>query len=420
MADPDVGNELDEEASIRARLPFLRRRPLLPTPEVTFLIDTTGRVVKTSAQFAGKRLSQLTYAEGLTIHETFHPECDDADCELARSWERAWASHQSGLPVEWLWLSPKSNVSLKMRLQPVSYACGMLFGDAVCSYEDHSVLFVQDLSSLEDSEVEVASAEKIRVENATLYMQRRATDFDPDLVATLDKRLRAVTGRLLHAQEQERKRIAAELHDGLGQSLSLLRFELEALLEWAQDHLDAGWTNAIERICAQARRGLEELRSVTSGLHEQAVGEAGLLTSLDVLCADFRSTRSDIELHFDFGGFTYDVPVEIGVAIYRITQEALNNISRHSSARAATIELSSNKTGVHLGIRDDGVGFEGTIGSRRGLGLVTMRDRTERLGGSFDIESSKGQGCNITASWPFKVVTSLGNQAIFDSIGRNS
>ena len=422
MAEPEFDSDFEIEAALRARLPSLRRRPLLPVPEVVLLLDSAGRIVRASSRYGSDRLAEHRFDDAPGIHEVFHPDCNDSDCELLKTWRRAWQSHRSGLPVEWLWLSTKSDMSLKMRLQAVSYACGVLFGDSLCSYADHSVLFVQDLSATKTASeaADKSSAEKTHIDNAVLYMQRRATDFDPNLVASLDKRLRKVTGRLLVAQEQERKKLAAELHDGLGQSLSLLRFEVEGLQEWAAGHGDPDCRKALNRVYDQVRRGLEELRNVTNGLHARSVGDAGLLGSLDVLCADFRSIRPGIGLNLDVSDCRYEIPPEIAVAIYRIVQEALNNIARHSQADSAHIDLTADQCGVHLVIGDNGIGINEQQVRRRGLGLTTMRERAERLEGAFAIDSPPTGGCRITARWPINVVASLGDETVFYSIGSDS
>lgn len=422
MTEPEFDADIETEAALRARLPSLRRRPLLPVPEIAVLLDAKSRFVRVSSKYAGNRLPELHFEEDLSVHEVFHPDCKDPECKLLKTWLRAWESHRSGLPIEWLWLSPRSQLSLKMRLQTVSYACGVLFGDSVYSYADHSVLFVQDLSAPEQNgkSTDDASAETTHIENAVLYMQRRASDFDPNLIASLDKRLRKVTGRLLVAQERERKKLAADLHDGLGQTLSLLRLDVEILQEWASKHADHECRGALDRVYDQVKRGLQELRNVTNHLHAQVVGDAGLFSSLDVLRADFRSVKPNIELGLDMTDCRYDIPPEIAVAVYRVVQEGLNNIAQHSKAESADIELSADQRGVHLVIRDDGIGIDEERIQRRGLGLTTMRERAERLSGTFTIDAPSNGGCRITVRWPINVVASLGNETVFNSIGGDS
>lgn len=418
MTDRGLDPGYLEEPALRARVPLLRRRPLLPAPEVVLLLDSTGRIARSSIHFAGERLSRFEYANGHNVHDVFHEGCDD-DCELKKTLQRAWTSHQSGLPVEWLWLSPRSDLSLKLRLQPVSYACGVLFGDSICSYDDHSVLFVQDLDPLRDNASRGIPAERIRMENAALYLQRRSGDRDPDLVASLDRRLRIVTGRLLAAEDEERRRLAAELHDGLGQSLSLLRLEVESVLDRVETSDASNCRGSLERVYKQVKASLDELRDVTSGLHSRSLSGAGLLGSLDTMIGDFRLVKPEMNLDFSVTSSSYEIPTEIGIAIYRIVQEGLNNIFRHSEARNATVELSASAEGVRLWIEDDGVGVSDDQAIRPGLGMITMRERTRRLSGEFDFDSAENAGCRISIHWPVEIVRSLGDETVFNGIGRD-
>jgi signal transduction histidine kinase len=99
--------------------------------------------------------------------------------------------------------------------------------------------------------------------------------------------------------------------------------------------------------------------------------------------------------------------VDLGVAIYRIVQESLNNVARHSGASEASLTLESNNSGVHLTVSDNGVGLPSADAIRPGLGLVTMRERTERLGGHYEISCPEDGGFKVRVRWPREIVVSL-------------
>ena len=120
---------------------------ILPRPEVVLLLDTTGHIVRVSAKYPGKRLDRLTFERGRSAHDVLHPGCDGSGCRFVRHWRAAWAAHKSGLPIEWSFVSKTGKLDLTLRLQAVSYACSVLYGAAVHSYEDCSVLFVRDNQS---------------------------------------------------------------------------------------------------------------------------------------------------------------------------------------------------------------------------------------------------------------------------------
>ena len=118
---------------------------ILPRPEVVILLDPTGHILRTSAKYPGERLGNLTFERGRSVHDVLHSGCDGSNCAFERAWRAAWAAHRSGLPVEWSpALSDPRGLNLALRLQAVSYACGVLFGATVHAYDDCSVLFVRD------------------------------------------------------------------------------------------------------------------------------------------------------------------------------------------------------------------------------------------------------------------------------------
>jgi signal transduction histidine kinase len=360
------------------------------------------RIVRHTMSHAGERLDKLSFDTGHHPHSVFHPDCDGVSCALMNDWNAAWTAHLSGLPVEWLHLSNHSDVVLKFRLQPVSYACSVLFDSRIEDFSGHSVLFVQDLTRPEEENDQTATS--VHVKNAQIYERRRKSDGDPDLVASLDERLRLVTRRLLESRDAIRKRLAADLHDSLGQTLSLLRLEIESVIAKPQieDHI-----LFLEHTLERVTRAQQELRHLTGKLHGELDSSSGLRDSLLALAADFRGAKPDIELSVDLDGVCREIPAELGVTIYRIAQESLNNVIRHSRARTALLSLRSDDSGVQLLIQDDGIGMADCCIPRRGLGMITMRERAENQGGTYETDCPTGQGCTIRANWPREVVVSL-------------
>jgi signal transduction histidine kinase len=245
----------------------------------------------------------------------------------------------------------------------------------------------------------------VRIKNAVIYEKRRATDADPDLIASIDDRLRTVTRHLLDARDAVRKRLAADLHDGLGQTLGMLRLEIESAVARLSPGDDTAVLDlAVERV----KQAQKELRQYTKRFYSLTTDASGLMDSLQALAADFRSANCDIELTVDLKGFRRDVPAELSVAIYRIVQESLNNIIHHSLARNASLFLQSDKkTGVQLVVSDDGVGLPTSGPAHRGLGLITMRERAKRLGGHYETDCPNNEGCTIRVSWRPELVASL-------------
>ena len=403
MSKYDVVDLMRREAVLRARVPFLsRKRPLLPVPEVTLLLDPRGKIVRQSARLAGDNLGRLSFAHGSDVHSVFHPHCKDDACEFLSRWESAWSAHASGLPVEWLFLSDVSELVVKLRLQTVSYACQILFDGKIDEFSVDSVLFVQDLSGR--SESQDASAKDVHTRNAVLYERRRSSDTDPDLVASLDERLREQTRKLLDADSAARRQLARELHDSLGQTLSLLRIEVESA---AQSQAGGACEGQLKRAIQQVKHAQRELRTITNDLHAGETKPQFLRAALQALVTDFRKAKPDIDLVARIDIDDADLPSELAVTAYRIAQEALSNVARHSGATRASIALLEGLEGVSFVVNDNGCGLADGEIHRRGLGLITMRERAERLGGIYETDCPSNKGCTIRILWPSAVVAAL-------------
>lgn len=403
-SDRTASGYLRYETAANGSLSLLNsRRPLLPLPEIILLVDPAGRIVQVSKKFPGERLSRFQFARDLTLHDVLRAGCDGSMCQFTENWANAWTAHNSGLPVEWYFVSPAMDLALRLRLQLVSYACAIIFGSSVRRYDDHSVLFVQDLTADNYSDHAVDDDDShadVHVKHSSIYRLRRGTDPNPDLVASMDDRLRTMTSQLLVSQEAERKRIASELHDSLGQSLSLMQLEIETCLEEARAHDGAVDLPALERTLEHTRGALEELRNITHDLRPAIINDIGLRGSLDILCRDFQATQPEVSLQMDLTGCVASVPADIAVAAYRIAQEALSNTARHAAATSILVSFAADEKTYRLVISDDGCGLSRGRMPARGLGLITMRERAETLGGTFETDCRVGKGCTIRVTWP--------------------
>jgi len=398
-----------QHPGVEIRKPPLFREqdsPLLnrPSSEVALLLDGAGRILRASTNNARGALGCIPFPIGSTLHDALHGDCDDADCRLRSNWELALAGQRDGSPVEWFFLSREHDVALGLRLQPAGPFLGALFPELLREYAACSVLLVRDVAS--QVSVEPKSAQQAL--DARIYQLRRASDPDPSLIASLDDRVRTLTARLLVSRDIERKQLASELHDGLGQLLSLLRMEIEGCIVHSPEMADGGAASmGLRRALNIAIRALGELREVTRNLRPAIVSEIGLAAAVKLLRADFEALMPDVDLDVDIGGCQSAVTEALAVAIYRIAQEALHNVARHAQARSATVACSADSEGVTLEICDDGVGLPQNPSAHRGLGLMTIRERALALGGSYNIESEPGKGCRIRIFWPVAAVNSF-------------
>jgi signal transduction histidine kinase len=235
-----------------------------------------------------------------------------------------------------------------------------------------------------------------------------------DLRATLEARVQERTEalrqqedqvrRLLHqvitAQEEERARIAYELHDEVGQLLTAIRFSMDGLSAAA---VEGEAAPQITRVRELIDKAMADLRRLISGLRPGVIDQLGLLPALREVSEQVL-TPLDIAVTIS-GPAGGRLPGEVEVVLFRIAQEAMHNIARHSGA--TQVDLSVARSGGHITmrIRDNGHGFDPAAvgpedGSGRGLGLVGMRERAALLGGSIRIDSAPGQGTSIEAEFP--------------------
>lgn len=221
-------------------------------------------------------------------------------------------------------------------------------------------------------------------------------------VAESERRFRRISRGVLRLQEEERSRISRDLHDGIGQLLTALKIQLELLESEA-----AGMTQVAARITSSrelAETALAEVRQLSHVLRPQMLDELGLEPTLRWLARTFHK-RTGIEVDVAFEGAGPRAGPDLETLVYRVVQEALTNVARHSGARAATVTLSRERTRLLVRIEDRGAGFlpEALLSAGeddRGFGVRAMKDRVEFMNGRFTIRSAPGSGTVVEAELP--------------------
>ncbi|MDR3567517.1 MAG: response regulator [Syntrophobacteraceae bacterium] len=218
-----------------------------------------------------------------------------------------------------------------------------------------------------------------------------------------EKRLGFLSARLLQAQEEERKKIAREVHDSIGSSLSAIKLGLQLRV----DMLGKGALTAesLGALVSVAQSALDEARRIMADLRPAILDDMGLLYTVTWLCAQLSRVCPRIRIEQVIEAEESDIGEHLKIVIFRIFQEALNNIAKHSLADRVEVSLINGQGTLELIVRDNGRGFDGFAvsgkkKSEKGLGLTSMRERTELSGGSFSVKSSRGMGTIVRASWP--------------------
>ncbi|MBU0482688.1 MAG: sensor histidine kinase [Proteobacteria bacterium] len=260
----------------------------------------------------------------------------------------------------------------------------MLVGsvDLVCKNET-------DISALLPAIEELSGPLAIAIQNARLFTS----------VDRQQHQLRSLSARLTEMEEAERRKIAIELHDRVGQNLSALNINLNII----KSRMKAGLIDGAELCIADSflliEGTTEQIRDIMSDLRPPNLDDHGLLSAIR-WHAQQRTKRTGLEIVVEGNGSAPRLPLEIEMVLFRIAQEALNNIIKHAKAHSAKVVVERLAERTIMIISDDGIGFDpNTLGRHHrehsGLGLIAMQERVSALGGTLSIESAKGKGAKL-------------------------
>jgi signal transduction histidine kinase len=214
--------------------------------------------------------------------------------------------------------------------------------------------------------------------------------------------LRELSAKLVRVQEEERRALARELHDEAGQSFSAILIETENLLD--VEH--GSETRAhLESVRDLAQRGLAGARNMALMLRPSMLDDFGLLPALNWQAKE-TAKRTGLRVQVSAADQLSDLPEEHKTCIYRVVQEALNNVARHAQAAAAQVRVSRTDGAIDMSVQDDGTGFDAE--RVRGLGLLGMEERVHHLGGSLAIDSQPGRGTLLKIVLPLAIMSRNG------------
>ena len=215
-----------------------------------------------------------------------------------------------------------------------------------------------------------------------------------------EEAIRDLTTRLMNAQEKERARLARELHDGLNQSVALLSIQIGMLRNDPRDITYA--KQQLDSFAADIERLSEDVHRISYELHPANLNQLGLEAAISTLCRDL-SASSDVEIDFQSDKLPRDLSQNMSLGLYRIAQESLRNVVRHSDATWAHVRVSLATDEVAMLIVDNGKGFDQNNAARKnGLGLLSIRERVRRLDGRVEITTEPGAGTQIRVSIPLR------------------
>ncbi len=233
-------------------------------------------------------------------------------------------------------------------------------------------------------------------------LQRKKTE---ESLRESEKQLRFLSSKLLGVQEEERSRLAQELHDSIGQTLVAIKFGVENALRIGRSNDASLMAKTLQPLIPMIQNAVEEARKLYMDLRPTVLDDFGVVAAASWLCGQFRKTHPHILVEQEITLEEKDVPEPLKIIIFRIIQRALDNAAMHSGASTVRVSLTKENPGIEVVIEDNGLGFDVkkillSDDWKRGLGLASMKERTELSGGCFHVDSEAGVGTVVRARWP--------------------
>ncbi len=236
-----------------------------------------------------------------------------------------------------------------------------------------------------------------------LIIDRRRVE---SALRTSEKECRMLSRQVIEAQEKERRRLAREIHDGIGQSLAALKYRAEGYARKA-GNLTQDNRSDLQNFNEMVRELMDEVRRIQNDLRPAHLDMLGLLETMEDFCRKFQATYTGIRTDLQIDLKEEDIPDYLKTPVFRIFQEAMNNAAKHSRAAKIRVRILHNGNGIRLEVTDDGEGFKpedglAANGQGLGLGLFSMRERAELSGGTLELQSEPGAGTTVSVSWPLQ------------------
>ena len=328
-------------------------------PQLVCLVDRAGKVIRANRTLERWGLVPVAQVRGLTVHEALHGGQCDANCTLGAFWGRAQEALARGKEVKHQTWDERLARDLSIVIQPQQPQVGDVYAIAL----------------LED-------------------------------VGPLQAHMRRLTAQHVNVREDERRRVARDLHDALGQSLNVLKLYIQETARRMEEEQPRNWAQSLEHLGHEVQLIMTEVRRIAMDLRPSTLDDLGLIPTLSWFFRELEAHCKGLAVERAIEVTDADVPEPLKIAIYRILQEAICNTVRHAGALAVRVALHRDAAGLHLRIEDNGRGFNGD--ARQGQGLRNMKERAESAGGRLIIESVPGKGTRLTASWPAAVVADAG------------
>ncbi|MEP6886276.1 MAG: ATP-binding protein [Gammaproteobacteria bacterium] len=373
------------------------------------LINPDGMILRANRVVEHWGLGSVGGVVGNHAHTVMHPECTDTSCGVASGLRDALWKLKDG-PQEFEFYSQARDQTLQFTLRPMPIA-----DDRDVSPQDtRSVLVITDVSalrraqrSLESINLDLESRVRLRthelnesnVEMRSEVERRELAEFQ--LRASRDN-LALLSEQLIQAQEGERRRIAVELHDSVGQSLSAIKYTLERAIIMVERGNLGSPAHVLSLAVQRIHETAEGIRAISMNLRPQMLDNLGAASAASWFCRSFGEIYTALDLRIEITAKNNEIPKRISTHLYRCLQELLNNVAKHAAAKTVWVVLKREGPVLTLEVRDDGVGMPDTInetGRLHGSGIRNLRERADITHGQFTISPPSNGGASVRIDW---------------------
>jgi signal transduction histidine kinase len=374
------------------------------------LLRRDGQVVRTNRVVEDWGLGAVAGVLGVSAHRLLHPKCRNSRCPLAGFFAHSLAEIRAGAREQFELQEQLGSRFLHFTIRPMRLQPGIPAGRG----DPRVVLVVTDLSALFRAQ---SALERLNLDLESRVRARTQAldDANQDLRNEIIRReraevalrasrneLMALSEQLIGAQEHERKRIAVELHDSVGQSLSAVKYTLERGVELLHKHKRGEAEPVFQLAVKRIQETAEGIRSIAMNLRPKLLDDLGAASAVQWFCRDFADIYPAIEVSAELTVRDGEVPDRLATVVYRCVQELMNNVAKHAGARHVVVKLAREDGALVLEVRDNGVGVEhASAASRRhGSGLRNLRERAQMTGGQFTVTGAPGSGTLAQLTWP--------------------
>ena len=413
---------LSDTARVRvsiARAKFEWETTVDALPDLICLLDSAGRVVRVNRVVERWNLGSITGVLGRDLHGLLHDHCGPAACPLQAALGTAEAGARVGETREFELRDPSLGRALHVTLRPMT----AVVGDTPANSDCFAVAIVADVTALHLAR-EALHAVNAELETRVRMRTDELADANRDLQNEIMRReaaeqalrrsrneLEILSRQQIAAQENERKRIARELHDSVGQQLSAIKYSLERIELAQQARMAEAQLQVLRRAITGLQDVLEELRGIAMNLRPAVLDDLGAASAVSWFCREFAQSYPTLQLHEAVSVRDADVPERLGTTVFRSVQELLNNVAKHAQANRVTVSLSRKIDQLVLEVADDGVGLGKAAPSnalRSGRGIHNLRERAAMTGGQFTLSSGEsGTGSHARIEWRLAAAESI-------------